>query len=220
MGHTSNRRSRTCCPLIVVLSSSKPLKPGPWLENLVFPSIHLSLPNVKYTKYLWKNNNHNNEHPIPWDDAMAKLLHGRGSSVIRTLRDDVVRNHPTEASSTMVVLETMCRTYDDQRRRSHQTATVAHVRWDDVGGLAHVRDEIMDAIELPIKFPHLFSGGKGRTGILLYGTLRCLTSVGTTNLLWWASSCHFVSLLIQLCFLCHACVFFCLQDLPGPGRHS
>jgi hypothetical protein len=216
VGHSSNRRSRTCCPLIVVLSSSKPLKPGPWLENLVFPSIHLSLPNVEYTKYLWKNNhnNHNNDHPIPWDDAMAKLLHGRGSSVIRTLRDSVVQeqsggNHPTEASSTMVVLETMCRTYDDQRRRSHQTATVAHVRWDDVGGLAHVRDEIMDAIELPIKFPHLFSGGKGRTGILLYGTLHRLGRVFLS----------FVSLLIQFLLFCHACAFFCLQDLPGPGRH-
>ena len=170
--HGSSTSSHsTCCPLIVVLSSSKPLKPGPWLENLVFPSIQLSLPTVEYTKYLWNVNN-----DIPWDDAMAKLLHGRGSRDIRKLRDTVVQqqqeqqqNHGNNPEEALAMLQTLCRTYDDQRR-TQQSAAVAQVRWEDVGGLAHVRSEIMDAIELPLKFPHLFSGGKGRSGILLYGT--------------------------------------------------
>ena len=44
------------------------------------------------------------------------------------------------------------------------------VFWDDVGGLAHAKEEIMEMIELPLKRPDLFQkGAKGRSGILLYG---------------------------------------------------
>jgi SpoVK/Ycf46/Vps4 family AAA+-type ATPase len=47
---------------------------------------------------------------------------------------------------------------------------VPNVRWDDVGGLGHAKEEIMDMINLPLKHPELFAGGmKQRSGILLYG---------------------------------------------------
>jgi peroxin-6 len=47
---------------------------------------------------------------------------------------------------------------------------IPNVRWVDIGGLAHVREEIMDVIELPLKHPELFASGvKRRAGILLYG---------------------------------------------------
>ena len=45
---------------------------------------------------------------------------------------------------------------------------IPNIKWEDVGGLSHVRGEIMDAIELPLKYPHLFGKSK-RSGILLYG---------------------------------------------------
>lgn len=70
-------------------------------------------------------------------------------------------------------------------------ATIPNVSWDDVGGLEHVKREIMDTIELPLKHPEWFSAGKStfhllqfwfstyclvvivgikqRSGILLYG---------------------------------------------------
>ncbi len=38
-------------------------------------------------------------------------------------------------------------------------ANIPQVRWADVGGLINVKDEIMDAIETPIKFPELFKAG-------------------------------------------------------------
>jgi SpoVK/Ycf46/Vps4 family AAA+-type ATPase len=38
-------------------------------------------------------------------------------------------------------------------------AKVPNVKWDDVGGLEHVKREIMDTIELPLHHPELFASG-------------------------------------------------------------
>lgn len=47
---------------------------------------------------------------------------------------------------------------------------IPNVGWEDVGGLDGVKKEILDTIEMPLKFPKLFSGGvKKRSGILFYG---------------------------------------------------
>lgn len=42
---------------------------------------------------------------------------------------------------------------------------IPNVTWDDVGGLASVKSEILDTIELPLKRPELFGDGlKKRSG--------------------------------------------------------
>ncbi|CAO3597248.1 unnamed protein product [Absidia cylindrospora] len=47
---------------------------------------------------------------------------------------------------------------------------IPNVTWDDVGGLANVKDDILDTIQLPLEHPELFGSGlKKRSGILLYG---------------------------------------------------
>ncbi|RDB21464.1 Peroxisomal biogenesis factor 6 [Hypsizygus marmoreus] len=47
---------------------------------------------------------------------------------------------------------------------------IPSVSWDDVGGLAHVKSDILDTIQLPLEHPELFADGlKKRSGILLYG---------------------------------------------------
>ncbi|KAL1926662.1 hypothetical protein VTP01DRAFT_5557 [Rhizomucor pusillus] len=47
---------------------------------------------------------------------------------------------------------------------------IPNVTWDDVGGLASVKDDILDTIQLPLEHPELFGAGlKKRSGILLYG---------------------------------------------------
>jgi peroxin-6 len=64
----------------------------------------------------------------------------------------------------------LCRELDDNRRKqSSKIAQISNVHWEDVGGLAHVQREILDAIELPLKHPHLFPKNSGRSGILMYG---------------------------------------------------
>ncbi|KAF8526854.1 AAA-domain-containing protein [Hysterangium stoloniferum] len=47
---------------------------------------------------------------------------------------------------------------------------IPNVSWDDVGGLASVKSDILDTIQLPLEHPELFADGlKKRSGILLYG---------------------------------------------------
>ncbi|CAG8480913.1 8023_t:CDS:2, partial [Funneliformis caledonium] len=47
---------------------------------------------------------------------------------------------------------------------------IPNVTWDDVGGLAAVKHDILDTIQLPLEHPELFATGmKKRSGILLYG---------------------------------------------------
>ena len=67
-------------------------------------------------------------------------------------------------------LKKLCDNFDAGRRNaSSDVARISGVTWEDVGGLDHVRAEILDAIELPLKHPHLFPPNTGRSGILLFG---------------------------------------------------
>ena len=47
---------------------------------------------------------------------------------------------------------------------------IPNVSWDDVGGLEHVKDAVLETIQLPLERPELFAKGmKKRSGILFYG---------------------------------------------------
>ncbi|MBW0483623.1 hypothetical protein O181_023338, partial [Austropuccinia psidii MF-1] len=47
---------------------------------------------------------------------------------------------------------------------------IPKVSWEDIGGLARVREEILETVQLPIQHPELFANGlKRRSGLLLYG---------------------------------------------------
>jgi peroxin-6 len=47
---------------------------------------------------------------------------------------------------------------------------IPNVSWSDVGGLAHVKEAVMETIQLPLQRPELFAKGmKKRSGILFYG---------------------------------------------------
>ena len=42
--------------------------------------------------------------------------------------------------------------------------TIPEVRWEDVGGLEHIITELLDTIQLPLKFPELIKNGLKRSG--------------------------------------------------------
>ncbi|XP_064599683.1 peroxisomal ATPase PEX6-like [Liolophura sinensis] len=46
---------------------------------------------------------------------------------------------------------------------------IPDVRWEDIGGLANVKTEILDTIQLPLQHPELLAAGLRRSGVLLYG---------------------------------------------------
>lgn len=192
-------------PVLVIVTTRQPLRTGPLLENLVFASIPASLPDPAYIEYLWKYGDQSvrdtvEETTMKENDkivrsiAMAtiqELMKCRPAREILELRveylnkaaeycstGDVVAEDDSAPSTTLTqqqLLEALCSKHDETRRRQSGLGRIPTVRWEDVGGLAHVRREIFDAIELPLKYPHLFStlngegGGCGRSGILLYG---------------------------------------------------
>ena len=59
--------------------------------------------------------------------------------------------------------------------QSHQVSSISvpripSVKWEDVGGVEHIKREILDTIELPLRNPELFGDGlRKRSGILLFG---------------------------------------------------
>ncbi|XP_069577737.1 peroxisomal ATPase PEX6 isoform X1 [Brachyistius frenatus] len=60
-------------------------------------------------------------------------------------------------------------TLQDAQSKAVGAPKIPHVRWEDVGGLQHVKKEILDTIQLPLQRPELLSLGLNRTGVLLYG---------------------------------------------------
>ena len=69
---------------------------------------------------------------------------------------------------------------DDAETKKMQTALSSailsekpNVRWDDIAGLESAKEALKEAVILPIKFPHLFSGKRTPwKGILLYGVRK------------------------------------------------
>ncbi|XP_048737243.1 peroxisomal ATPase PEX6-like isoform X2 [Ostrea edulis] len=61
----------------------------------------------------------------------------------------------------------------DQLQEAHSDTIgapkIPDVSWDDVGGLAEVKSEILDTIQLPLQYPELLAAGLRRSGILFYG---------------------------------------------------
>lgn len=150
----------------------------------------MNFPSQEYTKYLWQNDDDDNENACFLDNRMLGLLKGRSARDILCLRqqmklnqnentntnDESTAKEATDSNASIDRnknrLESLCEELDTiRRKKSSALAHISNVHWDDVGGLAHVRREIMDAIELPLKHPHLFPKSGGRSGILLYGKL-------------------------------------------------
>ena len=57
-----------------------------------------------------------------------------------------------------------------KKSQGDNAISVPEVKWEDVGGLAHAKKDIMETISLPIEHPELFSSGMAqRSGLLFFG---------------------------------------------------
>lgn len=152
--------------VLVVFSSEKPLTPGPLKQNVVHPSVLCSNPNADYIEYLWKQY----VETVPLTGELCELLIGRSRQQICCLLEEFAFHIKKRDDKADIVasLHILCEKHDEKSRKMSGMAKIPTVRWEDVGGLANVRREIMDAIELPLQHPHLFPAST-RSGVLLYG---------------------------------------------------
>jgi hypothetical protein len=144
--------------IIVVVSTTKPLSAGPLLQSLVFESLVIRPPDETYARYIWNDDQ-------TFADLFSSHLEGRSARDISHLYR--YWKHCASNPNKMDAFNVFCAQLDTKQRKS--TPHIPSVHWHDVGGMANVRSEIIDAIELPLQHPNLFPNG-GRSGILLYGT--------------------------------------------------
>jgi len=177
--------------LLVVISTTRPLTKtsaaGPLAQKLVYDSLSLNLPTMDYAAQLWKEceSSHMAGKKQDSSDSQARktamtfqdLLGGRPVQDIRILHEQWLccqhDSTPVSAEEERETFQRLCQELDKRRRsqtssNSSSLVKIANVKWEDVGGLKQVRQEIMDAIDLPLRYPHYFPNG-GRSGILLYG---------------------------------------------------
>lgn len=93
-----------------------------------------------------------------------------GSVLTITTRDIELSGGPASHSLTKADFEAAV----DAARKNFADAIgapkIPNVTWKDVGGLSHVKDAVMETIQLPLSRPELFAKGmKKRSGILFYG---------------------------------------------------
>ncbi|KAF2498943.1 peroxisomal biogenesis factor 6 [Lophium mytilinum] len=87
-----------------------------------------------------------------------------------TVKDIELAGGPASTSLAKVDLDAAV----DAARKNFADAIgapkIPNVSWSDVGGLTHVKDAVMETIQLPLARPELFAKGmKKRSGILFYG---------------------------------------------------
>ncbi|ELU45066.1 peroxisomal biogenesis factor 6 [Rhizoctonia solani AG-1 IA] len=111
------------------------------------------------------------------DQALKRVLkdsnlksESKSDIPVPTARDLALATIPVTARDFELALDGARAAYSE----SIGAPKIPNVSWDDVGGLAHVKGEILDTIQLPLEHPELFADGmkkrKLRTlGILLYG---------------------------------------------------
>ncbi|OQS07365.1 peroxisome assembly factor [Thraustotheca clavata] len=89
---------------------------------------------------------------------------------LTTIEDDVLVDSLTTLSIRMEDIERALKEQETKSSLGLGNASIPNIKWEDVGGLDHVKDEILDMVQLPLKHPELFASGvRQRSGILLYG---------------------------------------------------
>ncbi|KAF9475323.1 AAA-domain-containing protein [Pholiota conissans] len=103
-------------------------------------------------------------------DLRDLVARAKTASVERTMNTRSSRISLGQISLTAADFDVALGTARASYSESIGAPKIPSVSWDDVGGLAHVKTDILDTIQLPLDHPELFADGlKKRSGILLYG---------------------------------------------------
>lgn len=103
-------------------------------------------------------------------ETMTKLLSDTDAGAAFTVRDIELSGGAFATSLTNTDFTTAVDAARKNFADSIGAPKIPNVTWDDVGGLTHIKDAVMETIQLPLSRPELFAKGmKKRSGILFYG---------------------------------------------------
>lgn len=105
-------------------------------------------------------------------------------AAMKTLRRVIPKIHGETVDISPEILDQLIVTMDDFTQAFHEVepsgmreafVEVPNVTWKDIGGLESVKEELKEAVELPLKNPDVFKkmGIEAPRGILLYGPPGC-----------------------------------------------
>ncbi len=109
---------------------------------------------------------------------LAALVKEAGMIALRRAIPDIKKAGEEPLSKEMLEkIVVTFKDFEDALKRVEPSAMrevlieVPKVRWDDIGGLENVKQEVREAVEWPLKYPQLFkeAGIEPPRGILLYG---------------------------------------------------
>jgi peroxin-6 len=159
-------------PILIVISTKDDMEGGPLASMILYDSISVDAPNDIYAKALWNDNDTFPDAKNDLAGRSANEIQFLGNFVRKKKFDQLQNNIDLGLFSVANALSNAMHCKDDvdlfQSFNQMSSALIPNVKWDDIGGLSHVRDEIIDAIELPLLHPHLFVGSR-RSGILFFG---------------------------------------------------
>lgn len=110
---------------------------------------------------------------LPTDIAAVIRIakHTKIKSLVRaspTTREDAI--FPPEVTITESDLLNAISKIRDEYSINIGVPMIPKVSWEDIGGVDQIRGDIMDTIDIPLRYPELFTTGmKKRSGILFYG---------------------------------------------------
>ena len=126
-------------------------------------------------------------------DKLAAITHGyvgadiaalTKEAAMKTLRRVIPKIHGETEGISQEILDQLLVTMDDFMQAYQEVepsgmreafVEVSNVKWEDIGGLEPVKQELQEAVELPLKNPEVFKklGIEAPRGILLYGPPGC-----------------------------------------------
>ena len=103
-------------------------------------------------------------------DRLDRLILGGSGDSAHILRDVLVSGGESARCVTKADFDIAVEAARKNFADAIGAPKIPNVSWEDVGGLEHVKDAVMETIQLPLERPELFASGmKKRSGILFYG---------------------------------------------------
>ncbi|KAJ2370879.1 peroxisomal assembly protein [Coemansia sp. RSA 2610] len=184
ISNVSQAYRETGYPIIVVATSSQPDKVPTALAAVFRHEIELTVPDESTRRALLQCIARRGM-ALAADADLAYIAQQTASFVARDLAMLIKRaesrvwkrSHQRARDSLLsgmeITNEDLLGALGDARASMSDTLGVPkipNVKWDDVGGLADAKKDILDTIRLPMEQPHLFASGLStRSGLLFYG---------------------------------------------------